>query len=360
MNSNEPEPVASIAPEVERYLATGDCDPLFRAWPGHTLARCQAGEATLRQALILEVRRRTDGLPAAQLPPGLDFATFVREKLRPMVTGLFPDAQRELLLDTLQRGVYVLTSDNIESILRDTPWISTAWTLADMYLRAAGARPLGPNAEYVVGLSEETTSYVTVAYFREDDPFADFIVHEAAHVFHNCKRDTIGLPGRKRQEWLLDIDYAKRETFAYACEAYSRLLEMSPTPAARRASLRQLLAAPAPPDERVDAAEYQDILAEASADRNGWKRIAESLRPSANESSRDAAGVRCHSVSAQRCSRRWWHRSEPGALRSSWGPFSASSGWRRRLRPHPLPRRSPPRVRSARASSEPRHRARRR
>jgi len=25
-------------------------------------------------------------------------------------------------------------------------------------------------------------------YLTEHDPFADFIVHEAAHIFHNCKR----------------------------------------------------------------------------------------------------------------------------------------------------------------------------
>lgn len=28
----------------------------------------------------------------------------------------------------------------------------------------------------------------------EEDEFADFVVHEAAHVFHNTKRRTLGLP----------------------------------------------------------------------------------------------------------------------------------------------------------------------
>ena len=30
-------------------------------------------------------------------------------------------------------------------------------------------------------------------------------------------RDTVGLSVTRRREWLLDIDYRKRETFAYAC-----------------------------------------------------------------------------------------------------------------------------------------------
>ena len=46
-----------------------------------------------------------------------------------------------------------------------------------------------------------------------DDPFADFIAHEAAHIFHNCKRATIGLSETRTKEWSLDIEYRKRETF---------------------------------------------------------------------------------------------------------------------------------------------------
>jgi hypothetical protein len=34
-----------------------------------------------------------------------------------------------------------------------------------------------------------------------------------------------------------------------------------------------------PPDERVDAVEYVDILREAVAARNGWKRILQRCSP---------------------------------------------------------------------------------
>jgi len=37
----------------------------------------------------------------------------------------------------------------------------------------------------------------------------------------------VGLPETNQREWLLDIDFRKRET--YACEAYSRILEAGST-----------------------------------------------------------------------------------------------------------------------------------
>jgi hypothetical protein len=112
-----------------------------------------------------------------------------------------------------------------------------------------------------------------MAYFQPNGQFDDFVVHEAAHIFHNCNRQMIGLPEVRGQERLLDIDFGKRETFAYACEAYSRILELGDSIAARRALLSQLQNGPLPPDERVDASEYIHVLQEATAARNGWKRI---------------------------------------------------------------------------------------
>ena len=52
-------------------------------------------------------------------------------------------------------------------------------------------------------------------------------MHEVAHIFHNCKRRTLGLPHSRTKEWLLDIAFVERETFAYACETYSRILEQT-------------------------------------------------------------------------------------------------------------------------------------
>ena len=125
----------------------------------------------------------------------------------------------------------------------------------------------------IVGLSEETTCYVSPAYFSSQDPFADYVVHEAAHVFHNCRRATVGLTETRSRKYLLDIDYRKRETFAYACKAYSCIVARSGTTAARRAALDAHADGALPGDDSVDLDEYRDILREAVDARNGWKRI---------------------------------------------------------------------------------------
>jgi hypothetical protein len=115
---------------------------------------------------------------------------------------------------------------------------------------------------------------VSPEYFNEDDRFADFVVHEAAHVFHNCKRRTVGLLETRRREWLLDIAYAKRETFAYACEAYSRVVEHACRPGDRPALANEYAQRRGvPTDERVDPEELIDVVRDAASVRNGWKRI---------------------------------------------------------------------------------------
>ncbi len=106
------------------------------------------------------------------------------------------------------------------------------------------------------------------------------MVHEAAHIFHNCKRQTIGLREIRGREWLLEIDFVKRETFAYSCEAYSRILAHGGGPSARNILLSELEKGLMLSEDRVDVAEYLDILREAAAARNGWKRILGRCSPS--------------------------------------------------------------------------------
>lgn len=72
------------------------------------------------------------------------------------------------------------------------------------------------------------------------DSFAGFIVHEAARIFHNWERATIGVPSTRKKEWLPDIEYRKRETFAYSCEAYSRVFQRGKSRGERRAPAEDL------------------------------------------------------------------------------------------------------------------------
>lgn len=263
---------STIADEIERYLRTGEADMMGNPWPGDLMERGRRQHADIRGALLAEVRRLAKGRTHEAMPDNVD-VEFTRAKVEPMVRGLFPKDEQELVLAKLERSVVYVTSETIESIILNHGWDRSAWDLANLFLLSVGAELLGPDAPRVVGISEETTCYVSPDYFAEDDPFADFIVHEAAHIFHNCKRRTIGLRETRTKEWLLDIEYRQRETFAYSCEAYARVLSRAKGAADRRALAAEYAAQQSIPEERVDPAEVASIVAEAAAARNGWKVI---------------------------------------------------------------------------------------
>jgi len=260
--------------EIDRYLDTGEYDDFFSAWPaGSFFDRATLGHGALRKALVTAVRKRTGHALEPEALLGLDVVAFTRAKVAPMVRGLFPRSEQQAVLEVLGPSVIFLKPSNIDAILGETRWHGTAWALANLYLVSVGAKPLSDDAPRIVGLSEETTCYVSMECFRPNGRFEDFIVHEAAHIFHNCKRGTIGLRQTRRREWLLDLEFKKRETFAHACEAYSRILENGVGPADRRRLLDELEDGPMPPTDRVDLDEYLDILRAAVVARNGWKHI---------------------------------------------------------------------------------------
>ena len=253
---------------------------LYLAWPGDSIiARGRNGNQALRNALLTEVIERT---PHAEIPVqlvNLNVAAFAQEKIAPMVRGLFPSGEQPVVMEMFRRSIVFLTPDNITSVILKSPFASTAWDLANLYLLSCGAEPLSKEAPELVGLSEETTCYVSMTYFRSENRLDDFVVHEAAHVFHNCKREMMGLPTIRGREWLLEIDYRKRELFAYACEAYGCIVALGSTPTSRKALLAEIEPDWIPPDDRVDVDEYLATLHEAVCARNGWKRILERCRP---------------------------------------------------------------------------------
>jgi hypothetical protein len=264
----------TVDDEIERYVTTGKCDPDHHAWPGDIFNRGRQAQEDLRGALVRAVRRAAGRRKPRASIADLDVVALTRAKVEPMVRGLFPHVEHDRVLATLERSAVFLAPSNIETLLRTTQWESTAWDLANLYLASIGAELLGEEAPRIVGLSEGTTFYVSLEYFTEDDPFADFVVHEAAHVFHNCKREALGLAPTRRKEWLLEIEFRKRETFAYACEAYARIVERAPRLRDRSALAREYAAArKAPVDERVERGELVDVVQEAASARNGWKRI---------------------------------------------------------------------------------------
>lgn len=265
-------PQPTIAAEIKRYLRTGDADMDAQAWPGGIFERGKLQHADLRGALVREVRRLASRRSHVAVPANVG-VELTRAKVEPMVRALFTRAEQDTVLATFEKSVVYVTSETIEPILLNHMWDRSAWDLANMYLLCVGATLLGKKAARIVGMSEETTCYVSPDYFTEGDPFADFIVHEAAHIFHNCKRRTIGLHETRRKEWLLDIEFTKRETFAYSCEAYARIVARAKSPTERRALAVEYGQKRRISAERVDPAEVASIVAEASNARNGWKVI---------------------------------------------------------------------------------------
>ncbi len=172
----------SLAEELQRYVRTGrHHDDFFLGWPGSDFfARAEHARTALAEALVAEVRKRTPHVVAPDALFGLDMVAFARARVAPMVRGLFPRGEQENVLNVLAQSVVFLTPDNIEPVLRRTRWLKTAWDLANLYLSSFHAELLSDDAPHILGLSEETSCYVSVEYFTGSGRFADFVVHEAA------------------------------------------------------------------------------------------------------------------------------------------------------------------------------------
>ncbi len=277
----------NIATETERYLRTGETDPHRLAWSGATFIDCERkAHEDLVGALVAEVQSRSQEQPVAPALRDIDLVAFTRGRTEPMVRGLFPRAEQDAVLSLIEQSVVFLTPENIEPVLRKCTWLRSTWDIANLYLGSIDAELLGKDAPEIVGLNLEMTCYVSPAYFEDDDPFADFVVHEVAHIFHNCRRRLAGLRETRHREFLLNIDFHRRETFAYACEAYTRIVEQVPRLADRAALADEFGRQVTVADNRVETAEVADILREASGRRNGWKLILARCAPPGTRSSR--------------------------------------------------------------------------
>ncbi len=267
---------------IKHYLQTGEHDPNDRNWPGRNFVEAATNSThAMREALIAAVLKRAPGIGRLPTPPADHLVELTRGRVVQMVNGLFPPEERAVVMKVLEGSVIFLTTENIERVLLDAVRLGTAWDLANMYLLQRGATPLSPDAPSIVGLSQGTSCYLSLEYLKEpgDVPFADYLVHEAAHVFHNCRRCTIGLPETPTRHTLLNIHYAKRETFAYACEAYSRILTMADSPKGRSKALALHAQGALPSDTVVDHDEYLNILETAISPRYGWKSILQACAP---------------------------------------------------------------------------------
>ncbi len=262
----------SHAAAIDRYVRTGDHDFLHSSWSGSLVERSEEATRELKCALLDAVESRLRGCEARTPTQGVAFRALTRARVQPMIRGLFASKEQDAVLAMAERSVVILTPDRFGPVITACSWLRTAWNLANMYLGSLGGALLSADAPRLLGLSEGTTCFVSLAYFTNADRFSDWLVHEVAHLFHNVKRGAVGLHQTRRREWLLDVGFQRRETFAYACEYYGRVLALGRGPADRRALVEELADGPLPTD-RVDADDLLDILRGAVWARNGWKRI---------------------------------------------------------------------------------------
>jgi hypothetical protein len=158
---------------------TKNTNSSFAGWPGanHVDVAHKASQR-LRTVLVEETLRRADGF-GSQVTLPVEPHAWARNRLSPMVCGLFGTGERSIVLDKLARGVVFLTPRNIAAVHIEQTRLSTAWNLANLCLYSIP--PCFPQqACPIVGLSEETTCYVSISHFDETDPFADFVVHEGS------------------------------------------------------------------------------------------------------------------------------------------------------------------------------------
>jgi hypothetical protein len=158
-------PQPTVADEIERYLRTGDADA-EGAWSGDFMARCRRQHAGLRGALVDEIRLLAKGRTNEAVPEDVGVA-FTRAKVEPLVRGLFSKVEQDVVLATLEKSVVYVTNETIEPLILNHSWDRSAWDLANLYLLSIGAELLGKEAPRLVGISEETTCYVSPDYFAE-------------------------------------------------------------------------------------------------------------------------------------------------------------------------------------------------
>lgn len=183
-----------------------------------------------------------------------------------------PAEKRRIVESNLISRVKLVSPATIEKHIQEEPWLNTAWDMANLLFGSIGLRPLG-RYRRVLGFCPGNVCYVSLDYLRDDDPFADYVVHETAHVLHNTRREALGLARRRARERLVDVDFRKRETLAYGCEFYSRIAAGSADRRERIARFAQWSEDPGAPDHRVDPAELRRTLEVAVTARNGWERI---------------------------------------------------------------------------------------
>jgi hypothetical protein len=200
----------------------------------------------------------------------------IAQRLQPMIGGVVqPDWQATAFHELAQR-IFVLNFQGAKAALEAelaTGWLSGAWQVLWICFEGHGLKsPAGTETE-CDGLSTGQIAHVRWSSYATKDPYSDVIVHEAAHLLHYLKPEHYGLHVRRGQERLVDVEFRHRELFAYACEAYARVILQGDCKS--RVAFADKMPEEAfsfPKDYRMEVA---DLVLAAARARNGWRVIRE-------------------------------------------------------------------------------------
>ena len=85
--------------QIAHFLETGYHDPLPYGWAGDWVTALNGADEAMRDALMAELRRRSEGL-AQPTRPVMDYQEFTRRKVAPMVNGVCPVLELDVQVPT--------------------------------------------------------------------------------------------------------------------------------------------------------------------------------------------------------------------------------------------------------------------
>ena len=213
-------------------------------------------------------------LPAeAQLVPRVA-PEAIRQRIDPMVKGLVQGDWRELALRELGQRTFVLNFQGAKAAMDvELPScdMESAWRILWALYGDYGLKP--DDVEMACDGLAGDFAHVRWSAYETKDPYSDVMVHEAAHLLHYLKSRDYVLHVRRGQERFADVDFCHYELFAFACEAYSRLVLRGDRKS--RISFAEKMQEGAISFPRGQIEEVAALVMNAARARNGWRVIRE-------------------------------------------------------------------------------------
>jgi hypothetical protein len=266
------------APLIERFLRTGE-----ETWDGagsgqFTLAGFNENESYTRAsqtALRTLFGLLAELLPAEARATAQVGSETIRPRIEPMVNGLVQDDWQEVALQELTARTFVLNFQGArEAMDRElaTGFMGTARQVLWALYGDHGLKPdeidMGCD-----GVCAGEFAHVRLSAYESKDPYSDVIVHEAAHLLHYLKPRNYRLHTRRGQERFVDVEFRHRELFAFACEAYSRVVLHGGRKS--RIAFAEMMHDGAFSFPRSQVGKVAALVLGAARARNGWRVIRE-------------------------------------------------------------------------------------